>query len=573
MLTDNAELGELLAREGLISQSQLEDALAEQTRTRQRLGEILRDRGLIHETDLLQALARQMGLRRFDPARDLVEAAALDLVSVETARRHLLLPIRVTDNLLTVAMSDPTDVVALDQLRTLSKREVEVLLAPGQTLEPSIERHYGRVEGSRGVKEALDEVALQMEGVQSEDILDEDEAKRRAEDAPIVKLVEQIIVQALNERATDIHIEPQEGGLVVRYRVDGLLYVALTPPAGVLTGLTSRIKILANLDIAERRKAQDGRFTVRLGGREVDIRVSSIPTIHDEKLVLRLLDKQSFNYALRDLGFSENDYDTFRAAIHQPYGMVLLSGPTGSGKTTTLYAGLLELRSETLNITTVEDPVEYQISRVNQVQVNPKKQVTFANALRSFLRQDPDVIMVGEVRDQDTAEMAVRAALTGHMVFSTIHANDAPATATRLVSMGVEPFQAASALSLVAAQRLVRRNCSHCLVEYEPPEELLLAMGNLAAAGEAGTTEVRFRKGEGCAECRGRGYLGRVAIIEMMRLDSHLRRLVAEKQPADALRSAAREAGMKTLKESGFDKVRQGVTTLEEVLRVCLSDE
>jgi type II secretory ATPase GspE/PulE/Tfp pilus assembly ATPase PilB-like protein len=337
-------------------------------------------------------------------------------------------------------------------------------------------------------------------------------------------------------------------------------------------GTVSRIKILANMDIAERRAAQDGRFTHRSNGREVDIRVSSIPTIHGEKIVMRLLDKTGFNFELRDLGFSEEHYKTIKRAIRQPYGMVLLSGPTGSGKSTTLYASLLELRSETLNITTVEDPVEYQIGRINQVQVNPRKRVTFAEALRYFLRQDPDIIMVGEIRDRDTAEIAVRAALTGHMVFSTIHANDAPTTATRLISMGVEPFMGASALTLVAAQRLVRRNCKLCLEEYEPAEDVLMAMG-ISREEMEGPDRPRFRRGKGCASCRGRGYIGRVAIVEMLPISSAVRQRIAESRPAGEIRQVALEEGMKILRQSGFEKALDGTTTLEEVLRVCLSDE
>jgi type IV pilus assembly protein PilB len=344
---------------------------------------------------------------------------------------------------------------------------------------------------------------------------------------------------------------------------------AVSPPRAVFTGVVSRIKILADMDIAERRMAQDGRFTHRVDGREVDVRVSAIPTIHGEKLVLRLLDKTNFDFSLRELGFSEEDYRDFREAIHNPYGMILLSGPTGSGKTTTLYASLLELRDETLNITTIEDPVEYQIGRINQVQVNARKQMTFAQSLRSFLRQDPDVIMVGEIRDRETAEIAVRAALTGHMVFSTIHANDAPATATRLLSMGVEPFMAASALTMVAAQRLVRRTCQHCTEEYRPTDEVLLALeSDLRDLGP-----VRFQRGTGCEVCRGRGYHGRIAIVEKMVLSRGLRQLIAAQEPATAIRELALSEGMTTLRRGGLEKAAAGLTTVEEVLRVCLADD
>jgi type IV pilus assembly protein PilB len=569
------ELGDLLISEGLISKSQLKEALAEQARTRERLGEILLRRGSITHSDLLNALARQLGLRRFDPARDEVQTSALNFVPVEFARRHNILPVRLDGQSLTVATADPLDVEAMDPLRRLAGQaelQVEVLLAPLETLEEAREQNYAKIEDSRNVNELIDKVADEFAGLQvSEEDLDEGDAAKKAQDAGTIRLVEQIIDQALAERATDIHIEPQERGLMIRYRVDGLLYNALTPPRSVYLGTVSRIKILANMDIAERRAAQDGRFTHRKNGREVDIRVSVIPTIHGEKLVLRLLQKTGFNFALRDLGYSEDDYRRLLRAIHQPYGMILLSGPTGSGKSTTLYAGLLELKNETINITTVEDPVEYHIGGINQVQVNERKDLTFGTALRSFLRQDPDVIMVGEVRDQDTADIAVRAALTGHMVFSTIHANDAPTTATRLISMGVEPFMAASAFSLVAAQRLVRRTCKYCLEEYWPAEDVLVAMKVPLEAARAGGPSP-YRRGTGCAQCR-RGYRGRVAIVEMMSISPDLRQIIAENRPASEIRALAVREGMKTLRQSGLDKALAGETTLEEVLRVCLSDE
>ena len=399
---------------------------------------------------------------------------------------------------------------------------------------------------------------------------DEDEAQKRAEDAGIVNLVNRIFAQAIQERATDIHIEPLEHGLVIRFRVDGILQDALSPPLAVYTGVVSRIKILAHMDIAERRMTQDGRLTHRGAGREIDIRVSAIPTIHGEKLVLRLLDKSNFDYKLVDLGFSEGDYRTITEAIHHPHGMILLSGPTGSGKTTTLYASLLELHDNSLNITTVEDPVEYQIDRINQVQLNPRKKVTFASALRAFLRQDPDVIMLGEIRDQETAEISIRAALTGHLVFSTIHANDAPSTAVRLIAMGVEPFMSASALTLVAAQRLIRRNCPHCLEEYRPTDEVLAAIEDPSFGDESAPV---FRRGAGCAACKDRGYLGRVAIVELMSLTAPLRQAIASGEPASSIRRLAMADGMVPLRQAGLRKVREGVSTVEEVLRVCLSDD
>jgi type IV pilus assembly protein PilB len=573
--TKSPSLGDILIRDGRIRPDQLDAALAEQVATRERLGEILCRLGIIGPADVLDALGRQLGYARFDPTKGTIEQAALEVVPLEFARRHNVLPVRLDDSTLYVALSDPLDVEAIDHLNQMAsqaERQLEILLAPADVLSKARESSYGRVEGTRNVSQLIDRVIDEISGIGVEEEPDAAEAEKRAQDAGIVNLVDQIIAQALQERATDIHIEPLEKGLVIRYRVDGMLYDALTPPRAVYTGAVSRIKILCNMDIAERRAPQDGRFTHKINGVVVDIRVSAIPTIHGEKLVLRLLNKTGFNFSLRDLGFSETDFNLLTRAIHHPYGMVLLSGPTGSGKSTTLYAGLLELKNETLNIMTVEDPVEYQIARINQVQVNERKKLTFATALRSFLRQDPDVIMVGEIRDNDTAEIAVRAALTGHMVFSTIHANDAPSTAVRLVSMGVEPFMAASALTLVVAQRLVRRTCPHCREEYTPPDEVLLAL-DVAGFAAARGLNPRFIRGAGCAACRKRGYQGRIAIVEMMELSLELRQLVAASRPAIDIRRVAGEQGMRTLRMSGLEKAMDGMTTVEEVLRVCMNDE
>lgn len=572
MQTKAPGLGEFLINKGVIDQGQLDEALVEQKRSRERLGEILQNRGLITEWDLLDALGSQLGHRLFDSSRDEVTRQALELVPSETARRFDLLPVCVDEHQFVVAMKDPLDVEALDHLNHVASRvdrELAILLAPAEALAQARDHHYGRLQGDRDVSQLIESVIDEIGGGEELEIELEGDGSS-AQDAGVVTLVDQIIVKAIQERATDIHIEPQEHSLVIRYRVDGILYDALTPPRAVYAGAVSRLKIMSNMDIAERRMAQDGRFTFKRDGREVDMRVSSIPTVHGEKIVMRLLDKSNFNYSLTDLGLAERDIASVQAAIHRPHGMILLSGPTGSGKTTTLYAAMKELDSLSLNITTIEDPVEYQIGRINQVQVNKRKQVTFANALRAFLRQDPDVIMVGEIRDQETADIAIRAALTGHMVFSTIHANDAPSTAARLVSMGAEPFMAASALTLVAAQRLVRRNCPRCLAEYQPAEETLMALGE--GADESGVLPEKFVRGTGCAACRGRGYAGRVAVIEKMEMSPALRELVAQKRQSADLRRQAMSEGMQTLQQAGLAKVREGKTTLEEVLRVCVSD-
>jgi type IV pilus assembly protein PilB len=551
-------LGSLLLEAGLIDEAQLSRALTEQARTQERLGGVLTRLRLVSETDI-------------DPGHEKISAEALAAVPGELARKYNLLPVKLDNGRIRVAMSDPLNLDAIDDLRVTTGSLVEALIGEESVITEARERHYGRLEGSREVQEALDlaSLALSDDAFDLEEELNAEEAKRRSEDAPIINLVDQMISQAIKEGATDIHVEPFERHLVIRYRVDGMLYDAVTPPRKVYTGVITRIKILADMDIAERRAPQGGRLSKRMNGREVDIRVSTIPTIHGEKAVLRLLDKTDFNFSLPNLGFEERELELFHEAIRQPYGMILLSGPTGSGKSTTLYAALQEIRDTSLNIMTVEDPVEYHMTRINQIQVNDRKNVTFASALRTFLRQDPDVIMVGEIRDTDTAEIAVRAAMTGHMVYSTIHANDAPSTAVRLVSLGVEPFQAASAMTLVAAQRLVRRVCKFCAEPYEPPEEKLLPFGiHRSDLGDA-----RFMKGVGCGECKDRGYRGRTALLELMPMDRELRDLVAERASADALRQVATDHGLRSLKKSGLAKALRGETTVEEVLRVCLEQE
>ena len=573
MQTKHQGLGSLLIAEGQLTQEQLGRALQEQKSSHERLGAILLRLGLVNEPTLVRILARQLGCQIFDPTAHKVMPEAISLVPEEMAERYELVPVSRESGRLTVAMVDPLNLMALDDLRYRTQTEPEVMIGLALDIAQARLKHYAEVQGSRGVQEALAQATVELgteydDTVDSQEI-DSEEALRRAQDAPIINLVNKIVTQALVERATDIHVEPLPKGLLVRFRVDGLLADALTPPRGVYTGVMTRIKILADMDIAERRKPQDGRFTVKMSGREVDVRVSTIPTIHGEKAVLRLLDKSNFDMSLGSLGFETDTLETFRHAIHQPYGMVLLSGPTGSGKSTTLYAALLELKNATLNITTVEDPVEYQIERINQVQVNDKKGVTFANTLRSFLRQDPDVIMVGEIRDRDTADMAVRAAMTGHMVFSTIHANDAPSTAVRLTTLGAEPFQSASALTLVVAQRLLRRNCQECLEPYTPSPEILSAMRLAPERIQA----MKFQRGKGCAVCRDRGYLGRVAIVEPLRMTPRVRNLVSEGRPADEIRKVGIEEGLLTLREAGLRKVAIGTTTVEEVLRVCLADD
>ncbi len=566
---ETSSIGNILVAEGKITAEQLREALAEQHETRERLGEILARRGLIDESDLFGALSKQLGVRSFDPAKDEITSEALDLVSYEFATRRDIVPIRISEGVLTVAMADPLDIETRDRLtRIASERNlvIDVIFGPTGTLKRVRDANYRRAEGSRHVSSIVDRVVDEVRETTALDAALQDDAQQKAQDAGVVELVNQVLTRAMQEGATDIHVEPHLNDLIIRYRIDGLLTDALVLPIEVYTGTASRIKILSHMDIAERRAAQDGRFSHRAGNQEVDVRVSAVPTNHGEKIVMRLLKKSNFDFTLRDLGFSETDHTAFQTALRQPYGLILLSGPTGSGKTTTLYCSLLELRDEATNITTIEDPIEYQMDRINQVQVNVRKNLTFATALRSFLRQDPDVIMVGEIRDAETADIAVRAALTGHLVFSTIHANDAPSTVTRLVSMGTEPFMAASALTLVAAQRLVRRNCPYCLEEYTPTDAVLLA------TGVEDPSQFRFVKGTGCAACRGRGFSGRLAVLERMTITPDLRDMVARNTPAAEIRRLALQQGMSTLRGNGLERVRKGTTTIEEVLRICAAD-
>ena len=566
---ETTSIGNILVAEGKITAEQLRDAMAEQAETKERLGEILARRGLIDESDLFSALSKQLGVRSFDPALDEVKTDALALVSFEFAARRDMVPVNIADGVFTVAMADPLDIETRDRLSRIAAERgltLEVIFGPSKTLKRVRDTGYRQAEGTRHVSSIVDRVVDEVRETNALDKALQDDAQQRAHDAGVVELVDQVLTRAMQEGATDIHIEPHLNNLIVRYRIDGLLNDALVLPTAVYTGTASRIKILSHMDIAERRAAQDGRFSHRAGSHEVDIRVSVIPTNHGEKIVMRLLKKSNFDFTLHDLGFSDTDYAAFQAAIRQPYGLILLSGPTGSGKTTTLYCSLLELRDEATNITTIEDPIEYQMDRINQVQVNVRKNLTFATALRSFLRQDPDVIMVGEIRDAETADIAVRAALTGHLVFSTIHANDAPSTVTRLVSMGTEPFMAASALTLVAAQRLVRRNCPYCLEDYTPTDTVLLA------TGVTDPSSFKFVRGKGCAACRGRGFSGRLAVLERMTITPDLRDMVARNTPAAEIRRLALQQGMSTLRGNGLERVRKGTTTLEEVLRICAAD-
>ena len=565
-LSFNAKrFGELLIEAGVISAGDLESALETQRETGERLGEALVKLELATEVDIVDALAGQLGIEEFDPvAAGTIDPDVVLSIPAHMARHHHALAVARTGDELTVAMSDPLDLVAIDDLRVATKCELSIQVGLESDIESAITSAYRSAMADQDLEDVIAGARVEL-GIQDStglEELSEDELRERAEDAPIVKLVNLILGQGIAERATDIHIEPLEKKVVVRYRVDGVLYDATTPPKRFHEAIVVRIKIVSDMDVAERRVPLDGRFTARFEDHDVDIRVSTLPTIYGEKVAMRLLHKSERIVGLAELGFEEDAQAIFRRALKRPYGMVLISGPTGSGKSTTLYAGMGELDRVGRNITTLEDPVEYHIDRVNQVNVNRKAGMTFSTGLRSILRQDPDIIMVGEVRDLETAELAIRSALTGHLVFSTVHANDAPGTATRLVDIGIEPYLVTSAVHLVMAQRLVRRICPHCKEPYEPDPKAVMAL-----VGETRKGTV-FYRGAGCKQCKGRGFLGRTAIFEMLEITPELSELVMKRVSADVLRKKALEAGFVTLRENAAKKALDGITTVEEALGV-----
>jgi len=560
--------GDLLRDAGVIDDGGLQKALERQRASGERLGEALIGLGLATEIDIVSALASQLGIGVFDPeSLPTIEPDVILTIPEAMARKHRVMAVSKRGGRLTVAMADPMDLIAIDDIRASTGMELELEVALRRDLEEAVQTAYRNAMATQHLEDAIEGARLELGAPEDTDFeeLTEQELRSRAEDAPIVRLVNLILAQAMAERATDIHIEPMEDRTLVRYRVDGVLYDSSTPPKRFHEAIVVRIKILSDMDVAERRVPLDGRFTATFENREVDVRVSTLPTIYGEKVALRLLDKSGFQVELSDLGFAKEMLPTFRNALRRPYGMVLISGPTGSGKSTTLYAGMSELDREAKNITTLEDPVEYHLERINQVSINRKAGMTFAGGLRSLLRQDPDIIMIGEIRDVETAELAVRSALTGHLVLSTVHANDAPSTATRLVDIGIAPYLVTSSTHLVMAQRLVRMICPHCKEPYTPDRKAL------AAIGEAELEGVEFVHGVGCKQCRGRGYLGRTGVYELLELNPDLGKLIVAGASADVLREAALEQGFLSLRDHVIRKIQVGITTVEEAMGVVMS--
>jgi type IV pilus assembly protein PilB len=568
----NRRLGDLLVADGLLTQDQLHKALGEQRGSTEKLGSILIRLGFINEEQLIGFLSRQYGVPSITLSQLEIDPEVLKLVPAPIAKKYEVLPVRKMGNSLALAMADPTNVFALDDIAFMTNLQVLPLVASQRAIKKSIDRNYeSKTEAITSVMQDMSADLQNVEVVEGgEDTggqVDIFELKESADEAPVVKLVNMVLVDAIQKGSSDIHFESYEKVFRIRFRMDGVLHEMLSPPKRLQSAILSRLKIMSNLDIAERRLPQDGRIKLRYGSREIDFRVSTLPTIFGEKAVLRILDKEALKLDLTQLGFDPWSLEKFNEAIHQPYGMVLITGPTGSGKTTTLYSAIHTINSPDVNIMTAEDPVEYNLKGVNQVQINEGIGRTFAAALRSFLRQDPDVILVGETRDLETAQISIRAALTGHLVFSTLHTNDCPSTIARLVDMGIPPFLVASSLLLILAQRLGRKVCQWCKEPYEADEESLVPYGHLSQ----GLGKVSFYKGKGCATCNFTGMKGRVAIYEVMPITDELRDAILKNAPTAELRELARSQGMKSMRQGGLMKVLEGTTTVEEVLRVTLS--
>ncbi len=558
-------IGDLLVREGLISQDQLKAALAEQRGNGYRLGYNIVAMGLVSETDLTRVLARKYRVKAVDLSRiDKIDDRMIKTVKPEIAIRHLVLPLRRVGRTLTVAMANPQNLSAIDELRFSTGYDIEAVVAGEYSLRKAIEKYYETVDdGLQDMLQEFDDQDIEVVGGDQEEEVSVTALQAQVEEAPVVRLINAVLTSAVQKGASDIHIEPYEKELRVRFRIDGALREIMRPPMKMKAALTSRVKILADLNIAERRIPQDGRIRLRMGKRVIDFRVSTLPGVFGEKIVLRILDKSNLQLDLEKFGMEKKAEEDFVGAIRNPYGMCLVTGPTGSGKTTTLYSALMKVNTEEVNIMTAEDPVEYNLRGVNQVQVRPDIGLTFAAALRAFLRQDPNIILVGEIRDLETAGIAIKAALTGHLVLSTLHTNDAASTITRLIDIGVEPFNVASAVNIVTAQRLVRRICNNCKAEHTIEDEVLEA----ARIPDEQLKQLTFYHGEGCEGCDASGYKGRQGLYEVMPMSHTLRAMIMQGDSADAMKRRAVEEGMLTLRQDGLLKAGRGVTTLEEVLK------
>ena len=564
----NDRIGELLVQKSLLSEEQLQRAKQEADSTGTRVGFQMTKLGFIEESELAEAVSNQYGVPMITLDDFAVDPEVVALVPEDVAHKHTILPVNRAGSTLIIATSDPSNIFAMDDVKFLTGYNVEVVVAAEESIRRAIEKYYDSSASIDEVMMGFDDEDLEV--VSSEESVDIDELAQQTEDAPVVKLVNLILTDAVKKVASDIHIEPYEKDFRVRYRIDGLLYEVMKPPRKLKNPLTSRVKIMADLDIAERRLPQDGRIKLKMGkNQEMDYRVSVLPTLFGEKIVLRLLDKSNLQLDMTKLGFEEKQLGDFKHSIHQPFGMVLVTGPTGSGKTTTLYSALSELNTTSENISTAEDPVEFNLVGINQVQMREDIGLNFASALRAFLRQDPDIIMVGEIRDFETAEIGIKAALTGHMVLSTLHTNDAPSTINRLLNMGIEPFLVASSVNCVVAQRLLRKICEDCV---EDDDDVTAAELEKAGMTSEHAASCQPRMGTGCGNCSETGFRGRIAVYEVMTLTDTVREFVLNGASAAEIKREALRGGMSSLRRSALTKVLEGTTTLGEALRVSMAD-
>jgi len=569
-MSDSDRIGELLVKENLITALQLKNAVTSQRSSGGRLGHELTKLGYIEENELITFLSKQYSVPSINLSEFDIDADVLKILPKEVVTRHQVIPVNKTGNTLIVAMADPSNIYAVDDIKFITGMKIDVVVASEQAISESIEKYY---TSTVSFDEVMIDFVEEDEDFEFEEEADEDinvlDLQKSAGDAPVVKLVNLILLDAIRKGASDIHIEPYEKQVRIRYRIDGVLYEVMKPPTKLKDAITSRLKIMSNLDIAERRLPQDGRIKMKMGrGKVMDFRVSILPVLWGEKVVMRLLDQSNLQLDMTKLGFEEAVLADFKGAIHKPYGMILITGPTGSGKTTTLYSTLSELNKTTTNICTAEDPVEYNLFGINQVQMHDDIGLNFASSLRSFLRQDPDIVMVGEIRDFETAEIAVKAALTGHLVLSTLHTNDAPSSVSRMLNMGIEPFLVASSVNLIGAQRLVRQLCADCREPIEVPEQVLIELGVPPEECEG----FQVMRGAGCRTCNNTGYKGRIAVYEIMVMTDELAEFVLNGASTLELKREAIRQGMKTLRMSALTKLQEGRTSMEEIVRATAPD-
>ncbi len=563
-------LGEMLVEGGLLTEAQLKRAVAAHKRLRIKLGQYLVREGIVSGAQIVDLVSEQLKVDKYRPDRYPIDVGLAKVISLEMAQKHQVAPLHKSRYLLTVAMPDPTDIKALDAIEVLTNIEVEAVICTDQQFNQLIGSIYGTSAGIGGVLDQMEvlqyEIGEDQESRNGSEDVEVGSLQHMVEEAPVVRLVNSILAQAVREGASDVHISPEKEYIQVRFRVDGKLHEVPSPPKSMILLIISRLKILANMDIAVSRIPQDGRFTIKMDNKEINIRASTLPTIHGENMVIRLLDTSSGIYSLENLGMTPEDRDKVETMLAKPYGMLLCTGPTGSGKSTTVYAMLKRINHPEINIVTLEDPVEYRMEKIRQIQLNPKAGMTFASGLRSVMRQDPDVIMVGEIRDPETASIAVQAALTGHRVLSTVHTNDAAGAITRFIDMGVEPFLVSSVMLVSIAQRLIRRVCDYCKKPYTPPQAVLKYWG-LDKVQRA-----RFMHGSGCFNCMDKGYKGRIGVYEVLPIDEMVQQMILERKSAQDISKAARNAGtLTTLREDAARKVLQGITTLEEAASVVMS--